>query len=188
MSSRVDSAFEAAPRTWFLPEAVRDLWELDRPLPLPKGQTNSQPSTVHAMLELLAVEEGSKVLDVGSGSGWTTALLAELVGPQGRVIGVERIPELAANARTSLAMGNWPQAEIRLAAKGVLGAPEDGPFDRILVSAEADELPKSLVEQLADGGTMVIPVAGRMLKLERRGNDVRMTEHGLYVFVPLIED
>lgn len=188
MSDRVRAAFAAAPRTMFLPDAVAPLWQLDRPLPLSHGQTNSQPSTVAAMLELLDVDAGMRVLDVGSGSGWTTALLAELVGPTGTVVGVERVPDLVAAGRRALAAGAWPQAEVRQATAGVLGVPEEAPWDRILVSAAADRLPSSLVAQLADGGVLVVPVAGVMLRVRRRGDDVDVTEHGLYVFVPLIED
>lgn len=184
----IAAAFTAAPRTAFLPEHLRGDWRLDRPLPLSHGQTNSQPSTVAAMLELLGVEPGMKVLDVGSGSGWTTALLSELVGRQGRVIGVERVPDLVEYGRTALRSGNWPQAEIRLAERGRLGVPEEAPFDRILVSAMADSLPDQLVEQLADGGVMVVPVAGRMIRLLRHGPETQTTDHGLYVFVPLVED
>lgn len=188
MHERIRAAFEAAPRTSFLPEHVRDFWQLDRPLPLSHGQTNSQPTTVAAMLELLDVGPGMSVLDVGAGSGWTTALLAELVGPAGSVIGVERVPELADGARAALGSGEWPNAEVRVAARGRLGAPEDAPFDRILVSAEAQQLPRALVEQLADGGVMVAPVAGVMTRVVRSGDEARVTTHGLYVFVPLIED
>ena len=159
---------------------------MDRPLSLGKGQTNSQPSTVANMLELLNVERGMKVLDVGAGSGWTTALLAELVGPGGRVIGVERISSLATRAAEVVSKGGWPQAEIRRAQPSVFGAPEDAPFDRILVSAEANELPKELVAQLADGGVMVIPVAGVMMRITRFGDQLSTTEHGYYVFVPLV--
>lgn len=188
MSDRIRRAFEAAHRTHFLPEEMRDLWRVDRPLPLSHGQTNSQPSTVAAMLRLLDVSPGMKVLDVGSGSGWTTALLAELVGPEGRVIGVERVPALADGGRRALRAGPWPQAEIRLATPGQLGAPQDAPFDRILVSAEAQHLPRSLVDQLGDGGVMVVPVAGLMTRVRRTGDEFAVTEHGLYVFVPLVED
>ncbi|MCC2593526.1 methyltransferase domain-containing protein [Tessaracoccus sp. OS52] len=188
MDPRVRAAMGAAPRSAFLPDNLRDLWRLDRPLPLSHGQTNSQPSTVVAMLELLDVQPGMKVLDVGSGSGWTTALLAELVGPQGRVIGVERVPQLVAGGCRALESGSWPWAEIRQATAGTLGAPADAPFDRILVSAEADSLPRALVDQLADGGVMVVPVAGVMTRVVRAGGDQLVTRHGFYVFVPLIED
>lgn len=185
--SRIRAAFDAAPRPAFLPEHLRADWRLDQPLPLTQGQTNSQPSTVAAMLDLLDVEPGMKVLDVGSGSGWTTALLAELVGPAGRVIGVERVPALVEYGRAALRSGDWPQAEIRTAEPGRLGVPDEAPFDRILVSAMAEALPGTLVDQLGDGGVMVVPVAGRMTRVTRNGSETGTTEHGYYVFVPLVE-
>lgn len=188
MSRRIQAALAAAPRIQFLPPDVRDLSQMDHPLPLAHGQTNSQPSTVAAMLELLDISPGMQVLDVGAGSGWTTALLAELIGPAGRVIGVERIPELTDGARAALAQGHWPWAQIRQATPGTLGAPDDAPFDRILVSAEAEALPHALAAQLADGGVMVIPVAGTMFRVTRDGDELRTTHHGRYVFVPLVED
>ena len=175
-------AFERAPRERFLPPEARPYWRYDRPLALSHGQTNSQPSTVAAMLELLDVETGQFILDVGAGSGWTTALLAELVGPGGFVIGVERIAELADAAREALG-GDWSWAEIRLATPGVLGLPDVGPFHRILVSAMADEFPVSLSAQLVPGGVMVVPVNGVMLRHVAGGET---SEHGYYSFVPLI--
>ncbi|MDO5736084.1 MAG: protein-L-isoaspartate carboxylmethyltransferase [Propionibacteriaceae bacterium] len=189
MSPSVQSAFDAVPRIEFLPRGMRKFWQSDRPLPLVQGQTNSQPSTVAAMLDLLDVRPGHRVLDVGAGSGWTTALLAHLVGRDGFVLGVERIAVLALGAQDTLdGTGPWPQAEVRVATPGVLGAPAEAPFDRILVSAEAKKLPRSLVKQLGPEGIMVIPVDGVMTKVERRDGTTNITQHGLYVFVPLIED
>lgn len=187
MSQAVRRAFRAVDRRDFLPLELRPEQWRDEPLPIGEGQTNSQPSTVRAMLELLELGPGMSVLDLGSGSGWTTALLAELVGPTGRVIGVERIDSLLQAARAALA-DRWPQAELRLASPGLLGAPESAPFDRILVSAGARRLPGQLVEQLAIGGLMVIPVAGVMTTVRRLEQGVEVSEHGSYVFVPLIED
>lgn len=192
---RIQEAVAATPRRWFLPEALRDRAEEDRPLPIGHEQTNSQPTTVRAMLALLEVRPGQRVLDLGAGSGWTTALLARLSGPGGQVIGVERRAALIAPARAALAEAERARpgeprarAEIRLARPGVLGAPEDAPFDRILVSAEADAVPESLAAQLGDGGVMVIPVRGRMLRLVRRGDRLEESEHGRFAFVPLVED
>jgi len=189
MASAVQQAFDAVPRALFLPNALRHRAHVDLPLPLSHGQTNSQPSTVRAMLELLDVQPGHRVLDVGAGSGWTTALLAHLVGRNGQVIGVERIAHLALSARVSLEeSGPWPQASVRVTTPGVLGVPECAPFDRILVSAEAAHVPPALVQQLDVGGIMVIPVDTVMIRVARRQDGLRVTRHGRYAFVPLIED
>ena len=197
---RVDRSMQEVPRERFLPAPLRERAVEDAPLPIGDGQTNSQPTTVRDMLTLLDVRAGHRVLDLGAGSGWTTALLARLAGPGGRVIGVERHAPLLGPAREALAealadagagagaSGDAAHAEIRQARPGVLGMPEDGPYDRILVSAGADHLPSALTAQLADGGVMVIPVRERMLRVVRREEDLQVTRHGAYVFVPLVED
>lgn len=179
----VEAAFAAHPRAGFLPASVRRRAAHDGPLAIAAGQTNSQPRTVDAMLRLLDVRPGDRVLDVGSGSGWTTALLAHLVGPTGEVIGVELEPELVAFGSTRLAPTHQPWARIEQATPGVLGDPDHAPYDRILVSAEPRSLPDELVRQLGPTGRMVVPVAGWMTLVVMPGPAV--TEHGAYRFVPL---
>lgn len=178
----VEAAFAATPREGFLPRRARRRAGYDGPLDIGHGQTNSQPRTVADMLHLLAVSRGMKVLDVGSGSGWTTALLARLTGPTGSVLGLELEPSLVEFGATNLAPTGLTWASIEQATPGVLGAPDRAPFDRILVSAEARTLPLALVEQLAPDGLMVIPVAGRMLRVNSAGEVERF---GAYRFVPL---
>ena len=182
-SDPVRAAFAATPRRDFLPRRVRHRASYDGPLALAAGQTSSQPRTVDDMLRLLDVRPGQRVLDVGSGSGWTTALLAHLVGPTGSVLGVELEPELVAFGSANLARTARPWASIRQAAPGVLGDPGGAAYDRVLVSAMAESLPAPLVEQLADDGVLVVPVAGTMLRVVNPGAVV--TEHGHYRFVPL---
>ncbi|MBZ5738035.1 protein-L-isoaspartate O-methyltransferase family protein [Nocardioides mangrovi] len=182
---RVADAFRAAPRVWFLPAGERHRAAYDGPIPIGHEQTSSQPRTVEAMLRLLDVRAGQRVLDVGSGSGWTTALLAALVGPDGTVLGLERVPELVAFGRENLARGSWPWARIDPADPDRLGDPAGAPYDRVLVSAEAGELPGDLVTQLAPDGRMVIPVRGEMLLVEPTAGAPRVTTHGRYRFVPL---
>ena len=178
----VEAAFAATPREGFLPPRARSRAGYDGPLDIGHGQTNSQPRTVADMLHLLGVSRGMKVLDVGSGSGWTTALLARLTGPSGSVLGLELEPTLVAFGAANLAPTGLSWASIEQATPGVLGAPDRAPFDRILVSAEPRTLPQALVEQLAPGGLMVIPVAGRMLRVSASGDVERF---GVYRFVPL---
>lgn len=179
----VAAAFAAHPREGFLRRGERPRAGYDGPLEIGAGQTNSQPRTVEAMLRLLEVRPGQRVLDLGSGSGWTAALLAHLVGATGEVIGVELVPALVRFGRANLRRTGQPWAGIRRAEPGVLGWPSEAPYDRILVSAEPEHLPTTLVDQLSEDGIMVIPVAGRMLRVRNPG--ARVSEHGHYRFVPL---
>jgi len=181
----VTAAFELVPREGFLPLRERRRATHDGPLPIGEGQTNSQPRTVEAMLRLLEVGPGHRVLDVGSGSGWTTALLAHLVGPEGQVLGVELEPSLVQFGTANLAATHQPWARIVAATPGVLGAPDHAPYDRILVSAQPTTLPQQLVDQLGDGGRLVIPVGGTMTLVTRNGDEVSESHHGSYRFVPL---
>ncbi|WP_181309876.1 protein-L-isoaspartate O-methyltransferase family protein [Nocardioides campestrisoli] len=178
----VDRAFAVWPRAGFLPPEVRDRAAYDGPLEIGAGQTSSQPRTVADMLRLLDVRPGQHVLDVGSGSGWTTALLAHLAGPTGRVRGVEVVDALVGLGRGHLDRTGQPWASIEPAVPGVLGLPEHAPYDRILVSAMATQLPDALRAQLADDGVLVVPVGGVMLRVTRD----EVTEHGYYRFVPLV--
>lgn len=182
----IREAFAAIPRADFLPPSQRPIATRDQALPIGFGQTNSQPTTVANMLLLLAVEPGQRVLDIGSGSGWSTGLLAWYTGPTGSVLGVERVPQLVAAGSQALAGFDMPWAEIRQARPDVLGWPDDGPYDRILVSAMATELAPEIVDQLAVGGVLVAPVAGVMLRVVRTETGHDVTRHGRYVFVPLI--
>jgi protein-L-isoaspartate(D-aspartate) O-methyltransferase len=182
----VTAAFEALPRTGFLPRGQRRRAGHDGPLDIGHGQTSSQPRTVDAMLRLLEVRPGDRVLDVGSGSGWTTALLAHLTGPAGGVVGVELEPDLVRFGSANLARTGQPWARIGAATPGVLGDAAHAPYDRILVSAEARELPLALLDQLAPDGRMVLPVAGSMLLVVGGGGGPpTVTRHGAYRFVPL---
>lgn len=185
MEDSVSEAFAATPRTWFLPRRARGRAAYDGPIEIGCGQTNSQPRTVDAMLRLLEVRRGDRVLDVGAGSGWSTALLAHLTGATGEVIGVEIEPTLVEFGSANLARVARSWARIEQALPDVLGWPEGAPYDRVLVSAEPRALPQELVDQVAIGGRMVIPVNGTMLRVERTDLGVEVSEHGGYRFVPL---
>ncbi|MDO8149062.1 MULTISPECIES: protein-L-isoaspartate O-methyltransferase [Isoptericola] len=185
----VAAAMRAVDRRGFLPRAQRASAAFDQPLPIGHGQTCSQPSTVAAMLRMLRVPRGAAVLDVGAGSGWTTALLAHLVGPEGEVLGVERIADIAAWGAANVARAGMPWARLVPAAPGVLGSPRPGGWSRVLVSASARSLPQELVDQVAPRGRMVIPVGHLMIVLDRDADGtVRTTQEGTYSFVPLVED
>ncbi len=181
----VEAAFAAHPRRGFLPRRARRRASYDGPLDIGAGQTNSQPRTVEAMLRLLSVRPGDRVLDVGSGSGWSAALLAHLTGPGGLVLGVELELELVAFGAANLARTRQPWASIRRADPDVLGLPDHAPYDRILVSAEPRTLPSELVDQLGPDGRMAIPVDGTMLLVTRSPDGVEVSEHSHYRFVPL---
>ena len=185
-SASVIGAFSDIDRALFVGLENREIAYADRPLPIGHDQTISQPTTVGFMLELLGAQLGDRALDVGSGSGWTTALLAHIVGPQGSVLGIERIPDLARRSREHLA-AIGAKATVRDATPGVLGAPDDAPFDRILVSAAADDVPDGLVRQLRIGGVMVLPVRESVVHVERTGDDeVTTQEYPGFAFVPLL--
>lgn len=188
---RIRAAMTAHPRERFLTRSQRRRAAHDGPLSIGHGQTNSQPRTVAAMLALLEVQAGDAVLDVGSGSGWTTALLADLTGPTGSVLGVERVADLVEMGRSNLEGAGVPWARVRAAEPGRLGSPCDAPFDRVLVSAMAATIPEPLLAQLRHGGILVAPVAGTMLRMVREDTapgGARVTRHGTYRFVPLVQD
>lgn len=188
MTNDLDKAFAAAPRRYFLPEDVRSQADLDVPLPVGFGQTNSQPTTVAIMLRWLGVEPGDKVLDVGSGSGWTTALLANLTGKRGVVHAVEVIPELLEFGRDNCALLNIRNAEFHQAGRR-FGWSKEAPYDRILVSAAADELPKELIGQLKPGGRMVVPVRNSVFVIDKDGKGrLSEREEPGFMFVPLVRE
>lgn len=182
---RVTAAFTAVPRANFLPRTARIRASYDGPLSIGYGKTCSQPRTVEAMLRLLDVHRGHRVLDVGAGSGWTTALLAHLTGSGGSVLGTEIVANLAEWGAANLAETGFGWARITGADPGILGSPDTAPYDRILVSADARELPGALVDQLAEPGRMVVPVASRMTLVVKARGQLEVSEHGSYRFVPL---
>ncbi|MEN5074995.1 protein-L-isoaspartate carboxylmethyltransferase [Isoptericola cucumis] len=176
-------------RRGFLPRNRLRWAHEDRPLEIGHAQTCSQPSTVAAMLRLLQVPAGASVLDVGAGSGWTTAILARLVGPEGEVLGVERLPDLAAWGAANVRRARMPWARVVRSLPDELGVPRPGGWDRVLVSAAADTMPEALVDLVAPGGRMVVPVRHVMTLVERdTDGHVLVSEHGTYSFVPLVED
>ncbi len=184
---RVLAAMAAVPREAFVPGGLGELAYADEALPIEHGQTISQPLMVAQMTELLDTGPGDRILDIGTGSGYQAAVLAAMGCD---VLGIERIAELAADARVRLAaLGYGEAVEIRV-GDGSLGAPMDGPWWRIVVAAAAPAVPEALTAQLADGGRLVIPVGRRweqdLVLVERHGPRLRTTSHGACVFVPLV--
>ncbi|HKG09443.1 MAG TPA: protein-L-isoaspartate(D-aspartate) O-methyltransferase [Gaiellaceae bacterium] len=154
---RVLSAMARVPRELFLPEDVRERAYDDAALPIGGGQTMSQPYIVAKMSELLSLDGDERVLDVGTGSGYHAAVLAELAG---EVVTIERVRALAERARAALAAAGYDGVDARV-GDGTLGVPDRAPYDAIAVAAAAPVLPGSLYEQLKLGGRIVVPVGGR---------------------------
>lgn len=184
----IDKAFDNVPRENFLPADVRMDAELDMPLPIGYGVTNSQPSTVRKMLEWLDVKPGQNVLDVGSGSGWTSALIGDIVGKQGNVVAVDRVPDLVTFGRENCKQTGITNVSFHKAGK-TFGYKPKAPYDRILVSATASKLPHELTEQLKPGGKLVIPIKSSILVVTKtKGGSLDVEEHPGFSFVPLLED
>lgn len=184
---RISKAFQTIKRAEFLPDEVKDDADKDIPLPIGYGQTNSQPYTVELMLTWLDPQPGEKILDVGSGSGWTSALLSYLVGSTGIIYSVEKVPEL-------VEFGGQNCRRLRISnvhfyeATNDYGLPEYAPYDRILVSASAVSLPQELVDQLKVDGRLVIPVQNSVITLDKTtANDYDIREHAGFAFVPLVK-
>jgi protein-L-isoaspartate(D-aspartate) O-methyltransferase len=183
---RVLEAMERVPRELFVPDGERRRAYADAALPIGHGQTISQPYMVARIAEALALRPGERVLDVGTGSGYQAAVLAELGA---EVVTIERISELAESARRSLAAAGYPQVDVRV-GDGTLGMPELAPFDAIAVAAAAPSFPETLYDQLRPRGRLVVPVGGE--RVQRLEVIVRSPEGPAVVhsvpcrFVPLV--
>jgi len=179
-------AFKRVPRHPFVPKKLRGKTYADGPLPIGQGQTISQPYMTAVMTQSAEVVPGNRVLEIGTGSGYQSAILAELGA---EVYTIERIPELLESARQALQYLNYHQVHTRM-GNGTLGWEEEAPFDVILVTAGAPETPKPLLEQLVVGGRLVIPLEegySQVLYLVRRSNKGFHKERGeRCTFVPLI--
>lgn len=182
------SAMEATPREAFLEGIFKERAYEDRPLPIGRGQTISQPTVVAKMTESLELNNRCKVLEVGTGSGYQAAILSKLVR---RVYTIERHRPLARAARTLFQKLDLSNITV-VTGDGSLGLPEQAPFDRILLTAAAEDLPTSLLAQLKPGGIMVLPVGQTdtvqsMIKVVKTDNGLEYTELGDVRFVPLLE-
>ena len=190
---RIIEAFRVVRREDFVAEDMKEAAKLDQALPIGAGQTISQPYVVAFMLEHLQPKEGDTILDVGAGSGWTTALLSHIVGENGRVIGIELVKELATQARTHVNKYSFIEkgtAEI-IQGDGRKGYLKEAPYDNILVSAsmETDVMPPALAEQLKKGGRIVIPIKESIWVFEKKtGDSFAKEEYPGFVFVPLLQE
>jgi len=185
---RILEAIRQVPRDHFVPERSLDMaWE-NTALSIGYGQTISQPFVVALMTQLLELTQESRVLEIGTGSGYQAALLGELAG---EVYSIEVVPELAAQAQTRLGEMGYGNVHVR-AGNGRLGWPEAAPFDAVIVTAAAESIPDTLVEQLRPSGRIVIPVNtgwyGQELTLGIKGEDGKLQTRGILavVFVPLV--
>ena len=183
---RLLEAMRKVERERFLTPDQRPFAYEDRPLPIGHGQTTSQPTMIVLMLQELRLTGSEKVLEVGAGSGYQTALLAELAK---EVVGVELIPGLASRAANTLQQLGYENARIEIAGQAI-GWPENAPYDAIVVAAASPRIPASLVNQLALGGRLAIPVGDRrgqeLIVAEKRPEGVTLTRKGACSFVPLL--
>jgi protein-L-isoaspartate(D-aspartate) O-methyltransferase len=183
---RVLAAVASVPRERFLPEELHPYAYDNRPLPIGHGQTISQPLIVAMMTEALQLTSGDKVLELGTGSGYQAAILAELAG---EVVTVERIPELAERAAALLSELGYDNVRVHVAGE-TLGWPDDAPYDGVIVTAGAPQVPRPLLEQLAPGGRLVIPVGARdvqeLLQVTNTGHGLTSRRLGPCRFVPLV--
>ena len=185
--NRVLTAFEKTPRDAFVENAFSDRAYADSALPISCGQTISQPSVVGIMTQALSVTPRCKVLEVGAGSGYQAAILAHLAR---RVYAVERHRELALTARSRMTALDLSNVSVRT-GDGTLGWPEQAPFDRIILSAAAEDAPSTLLEQLRPGGIMVLPVGQsdevqQLIRIEKTEQGLEYRELSQVLFVPLI--
>lgn len=184
-------AFKKIKREDFVPESLKNEADINAPLPIGCGQTISQPLTVAFMLELLQPKPGDRILDIGAGSGWQTALLAYCVGEKGKVFAMERIPELIAFGRENVARYNFLKKGIVkfVEADASKGLEEEAPFDGIIAAAACDKIPKSWKEQLRYRGKLVAPVKNSIWLLTKKTEKkFEEKEFSGFAFVPLIED
>jgi protein-L-isoaspartate(D-aspartate) O-methyltransferase len=184
---RIFEAMRRVPRHFFVPDDLRDAAYGDFPLQIGEGQTISQPYTVAFMLHHLDLKEGHHVLEIGSGSGWSAALMKRLVGKIGRVVTIERIQNLVMYAKENL-QKVYSDIDV-VQADGSEGLDGYAPYDRIIITAACPSMPPPLIKQLKDAGIIIAPVGHivqQMSKGIKQGNSLHVENLGSFRFVPLI--
>ncbi len=185
---KVESAVREVPRHNFVPESMKNRAYDNEPISIMKNQTISQPSVVSRMTEWLDLREGQKILEIGSGSGWQSAILASLVG-NGKIFTVERHTKLANFAKENLEKSGIKNVKI-IHGDGRLGLPEESPFDRIIITAACNKVPQKLLDQLTLDGLLIAPVGNEIQSLvvikKTKDGIVEIKNQKGYVFVPLI--
>lgn len=184
-------AFAAIHREDFVPPDMKPIASLNEALPIGCNQTISQPMVVGFMLELLDPKQGNHILDVGAGSGWTTALLSHIVGKEGKVVGLEIIPELAKFGKDNVAKYDFIEQGIAkyLCQDATQGYPFEAPYDGILVSASLPkkELPRAWREQVTIGGKIVLPIQESIWVFTKKSKtEFKEQEYPGFVFVPFV--
>ncbi len=177
------NAFRKVKREEFVLPQYKDYAYVNEPLPIMAGQTISQPLTVAGMTEALQPQKGQKILEVGAGSGYQAAILAEIVGKKGKIITTEIISELAVFAKNNLKRCGYENVFV-IVWDGSLGYEKEAPYDGIIVTASAPKIPQPLIDQLKKGGRLVIPVGDELYVIEKNAH-IKKTFLGFYAFVPL---
>ncbi len=189
-SKEVAEAMMAVPRHIFVPRRALGSAYADRPQPIGEGQTISAPHMVAMMLEKLDLMEGQKVLEIGGGSGYHAALEAYMIGEERLVVSFERIGALAERAREVLKESGLEQRVVMVVGDGSLGWEKKAPYDRIFITAASPQIPPPLMDQLKDGGKLLIPLGSLHLQTlvlaEKKGNKIKKKSYGGCMFVPLI--
>ena len=189
-TDEVIEAFRQIPRENFIPDEHRPFSYSDTPLRIGKEQTISAPHMVGMMLELLELEKGGKVLEVGAGSGYHAAMAAHVIGEEGHVYTIEYLQDLAERAVVNIDSIGFKDRITVINADGSKGLPEYAPFDRIMVACGAPEVPRPLIEQLKEGGIMILPVGGgyyqKLIRVRKVDGKVVKEDHGGCAFVPMV--
>jgi protein-L-isoaspartate(D-aspartate) O-methyltransferase len=191
-SPLIIEAFRKIKRADFVPAEIKRtqgedfVAEYNAPLSIGYGQTISQPLTVAFMLELLQPKEGDRILDIGAGSGWQTAMLCQIVGPNGFVYAIEIIPELKSFGESNVRKYHFNNVEF-ICGDGSKGLPDKAPFDRIIAAAAAEKMPPAWKKQLKIGGRLVTPIGNSIWLVIKKGKDkFTEKEYPGFVFVPLV--